>query len=352
MRVVVLGATGNIGTSVVDALGRDPAVESVLGVARRLPRATFAKTSFAAVDVSRDDLARHLRGADAVVHLAWLIQPSRDLTKLWRVNVDGTSRVLQAVAEAEVPVLACASSIGVYSPGPKDREVDESWPAGGVAVSWYSRQKAEVERRLDAFERDVPQVRVVRIRNAFTMKRESASAVRRLWAGPFLPSPLMRPRIFPFVPRVAGLRFQVVHSDDVGDAYRRAVVRDARGPFNIAAEPPLGTQELARTLQTRTVPLARGVARGLASLAWRAHLQPTSPDWLDLALAVPLLDTTRARTELQWEPTRRGDDTFLEFVHGLRDGAGIDTPPLSSRTGGPARLGELAGGVGEREGRT
>ena len=352
MRVVVLGATGNIGTSVLEALGREPAVETVLGIARRLPKATFAKTSFAAADVSRDDLVRHLRGADAVVHLAWLIQPSRDLTKLWRVNVDGTSRVLQAVAAAEVPVLACASSIGVYSPGPKDREIDEGWPAEGVAASWYSRQKVEVERRLDEFEREVPQVRVVRIRNAFTMKRESASEVRRLWAGPFLPSPLMRPRVFPFVPRVPGLRFQLVHSDDVGDAYRGAVVRDVRGPFNVAAGPPVGPPELARALQSRTVPLARGIARGLASFAWRAHLQPTSPDWLDLALAVPLLDTTRARTELEWAPARRGDETFLEFIHGLRDGAGIDTPPLAPRTGGPFRLRELAGGVGEREGPT
>ena len=350
MRVVVVGATGNIGTSVLRALADEPAVESVLGLARRLPDATFAKTTFAAVDIVNGDLAPHFRGAAAVVHLAWLIQPSRDRETLRRVNVDGSQRVLRAAAEAGVGALVCASSIGAYSRGPKDRTVAESWPTDGVHPSWYSRHKVELERRLDRLEAEAPSLRVVRIRNAFTMKRESASEVRRLWAGPFLPNPLMRPRIFPFVPNIPGLRFQLVHSDDVGEAYRLAIVREASGAFNIAAEPPLEPRSLAQLLRTRLVPVPRRLARAVASLAWRAHVQPTSPDWLDLALAVPLLDTTRARTELGWSPSRSGGDTFLEFIAGLLDGAGIDTPPLSPKTGGPLRAGELAGGVGEREG--
>ena len=81
MRVVITGATGNVGTSLLRALGEEPEVESVLGIARRLPRISPAKTEWAQADVSRDDLDRLLAGADAVVHLAWLIQPSRDLEK-------------------------------------------------------------------------------------------------------------------------------------------------------------------------------------------------------------------------------------------------------------------------------
>ena len=60
MRIVVVGATGNVGTSVLEALGRDDAVDSVLGLARRLATATYAKTEFAAADVTRDDLVRAL----------------------------------------------------------------------------------------------------------------------------------------------------------------------------------------------------------------------------------------------------------------------------------------------------
>src|SRR3954451_12986405 len=120
MRIVVVGASGNAGTSVLDALGADPEVESIIGIARRRPSWDPPKVSWVQADVTRDDLTPALRGADAVVHLAWLIQPSHDEPAMRRVNVDGSSRVFRAVADAGVPALIYASSVGAYSPGPKD----------------------------------------------------------------------------------------------------------------------------------------------------------------------------------------------------------------------------------------
>ena len=81
-----------------------------------------------------------------------------------------------------MPALVYASSVGAYSPGPKDRRVDESWPTAGIESSFYSRHKAEVERLLDRFERETPSVRVVRLRPALIFKREAASGIRRLFA--------------------------------------------------------------------------------------------------------------------------------------------------------------------------
>ena len=241
MRVVVVGATGNVGTSLLEALRGEPAVESVLGLARRLPELELPKVEWARADVSRDDLVPHFRGADCVVHLAWKIQPSRDGGALRATNVHGSTRVFLAAAEADVPALVYASSVGAYSPGPKDRRVDESWPTEGIPSSFYSRHKAEVERILDHFEADHhhPQMRVVRLRPGLIFKREAATGIRRLFAGPFLPSPLLHPRLLPVVPDLPRLRFQAVHSLDVGHAYRLAIVSpDARGAFNVAAEAP------------------------------------------------------------------------------------------------------------------
>jgi UDP-glucose 4-epimerase len=342
MRVVVVGATGNVGTSLLEALGRDDAVESVLGLARRLPDAAYAKTTFASADVVRDDLVPHFRGADCVVHLAWLIQPSRDRAVLRAVNVDGSARVFEAVAAAGVPKLVAASSIGVYSPGPK-RPVDESWPRDGVPTSWYAQHKAEMERLLDRLESE-HRVRVVRLRPALIMKRESAEEVRRLFTGPFLPSPLVRPGRLPLVPHVPGAVVQVVHSLDVGEAYRLAVTRDVTGAFNVAADPPVDGRAVARALGARAVPLAPGLARALAAATWHARLQPTSPDWLDLALGVPLLDSTRARQELGWQPRHDALATVRELLQGLADRAGGRTPPLRRGDRGS----EIAAGVGDR----
>src|SRR5215210_5145666 len=118
MRIVVVGATGNLGTSVLRSLEQEESVESVLGIARRLPGLTVPKVEWAAADVVDDDLVPHFRGADAIVLLAWIIQPSRDLTKQWMVNVEGSMRVARAAKEAGAPVLIYASSVGAYSPGP------------------------------------------------------------------------------------------------------------------------------------------------------------------------------------------------------------------------------------------
>src|SRR3954449_703699 len=141
MRVVVVGASGNVGTSLLGSLAEEPAVESVLGLARRLPKLRFPKTEWRQADISRSELEPHFEGADAVVHLAWLIQPGRDLPTVRATNVDGSARVFRAAAAAEVPALVYASSVGAYSAGPKDRPVDESWATAGIPTSFYSRHK-------------------------------------------------------------------------------------------------------------------------------------------------------------------------------------------------------------------
>jgi nucleoside-diphosphate-sugar epimerase len=338
VRVAVVGATGNAGTSVLDALARDTDVESVVGIARRKPRVEYPKTEFVCADMIRDVLVPHFRGADAVVHLAWLIQPAHDVGRLWRVNVEGSARVFAAAAEAKVPALVYASSVGAYSPGPKDRQVDESWPTSGIRTSYYSRQKAETERLLDGFEREHAGVRVVRLRPALIFKRESAAEQRRLFLGPLVPSFLFR-RI-PVVPDIPRLRFQAVHSYDVGEAYRLAVRSDARGAFNIAADPVLDPDELARLLRARKVPLPTAFARGAAQLTFRLHVQPADVGWVDMALQTPLLDSTRAGTELGWEPQRSGADALLHLLSGLAEDASLATPPLRRRR----RATELADG--------
>src|SRR3954471_14217238 len=255
MRVVVVGATGNVGTSVLSSLIEAEKVDSIVGVARRRPSLELPKVEWAAADVRSADLTKLFAGADAVIHLAWAIQPSRDESETESVNVVGSERVFGAVADAGVSRLVYASSVGAYSPGPKDTLVDESHPTDGIPTSFYSRHKAAVERVLDRFEAATPDVSVTRLRPGLVFKGDAASEIRRLFAGPFLPNPLVNPRLIPIVPDLPGLRFQAVHSLDAGDAYRRAVFSDATGAFNIAADPVLDPKRLADLLEARPIKL-------------------------------------------------------------------------------------------------
>jgi nucleoside-diphosphate-sugar epimerase len=128
------------------------------------------------------------------------------------------------------------------------------------------------------------------------------------------------------------LVFQAVHTDDVAEAYRQAVVRgDAHGAFNVAAEPVLSGEELGRALGARPVPVPMAALRIGADVSWRLRLQPTPSGWVDMAANVPLLDSGRARRELGWSPTTSATDALRELFEGLAEQAAGPTPALSRR---------------------
>lgn len=353
MRIVVTGASGNVGTSVLRALTADAAVDSIAGIARRLPDDPgpdgLDDIEWIAADVGIDSLAKHFRGADVVIHLAWAIQPSRDESATRLTNVTGSERTFAAVAEAAVPALVYASSVGAYSPADDSgRAVDESWPTGGISSSFYSRHKSTVERSLDVFESEHPDIRVVRLRPALIFKGDAASEIRRLFGGPLVPGRLLEPGRLPVVPWIAGMRTQAVHTDDVAEAYRLAAAANVSGAFNVAAEPVLDAAEIGCALGARTIPLPARAVRAAASLSWDLRLQPTSPGWLDMGIESPLMSSARARDELGWTPRHSSGEAIRELLGGMAEAAGDETPPLESRAGGPFRIREFLSGIGAR----
>jgi UDP-glucose 4-epimerase len=347
MRVVVTGASGNVGTAVVEALAARPEVDSVLGLSRRPHDWHAPKTEWVHTDVAEGDLAPAFRGADAVVHLAWLFQPTRRPEVTWRSNVIGTRRVLDAVSEAGVPAVVVASSVGAYSARRDLDPVDESWPTHGVPVTAYSREKAYVERMLDAHEAHHPDRRVVRLRPGFIFQERSSTQQRRLFLGPLVPHAAVRVGP-PVVPLPRDLVLQALHTRDVAQAYVEAVLRPVRGPFNVAADLGVGPEELAGLLGARWLPTPARALRTVLVLAYRAHAVPASPELFDLAMQVPRMSSDRARAELGWQPQHTSAEAIRAFLDGLRDDSDVPTPPLADATSGPGRRHEVATGVGSR----
>jgi UDP-glucose 4-epimerase len=338
VKVVVVGATGNVGTALLRRLHAAPEVSWITGVARRAPdlgSPPYGDVEWRAADVSDrhsvDALASALDGAAAVVHLAWLVQPSHDERVLRATNVDGTRHVLDAAVRAGVPHVVVASSVGAYAVGPKDRPVDERWPTTGVPASGYSRHKALVERMLDDVEADPGGPTVARVRPGLVFQGEAGSEIGRYFLGSLLPLGLLGRVPVPVVPLSRQMVFQAVHADDCADAYWRVVQAGAAGPWNVAADPPLGPADLAAAIRGRAVPVPTSALRALARLTWLARVQPTSPGWVDLAAAVPIMDTTRIRTELGWRPERTPHEALQELVDGLAAGRGTGSTPLRPR---------------------
>jgi UDP-glucose 4-epimerase len=349
MRVVIVGATGNVGTALLRRLRSESGID-VTGVARRLPvpDPPYDGVDWQSCDIGAADapgkLAAIFAGTDAVVHLAWQIQPSHDRQALYRTNVLGSRAVIRAVVDAGVPALVYASSIGVYAPGPKHAYVTEDWPATGVLASSYSRHKVLVEKLLTRVQADQPALRVVRLRPGLIFQRDVGTEIGRYFAGPLLPAGLLRYERIPVIPSHPKLRMQAVHADDVADAYARALRADVRGAFNVAANPVLDPAVAAEVFRGVRVPVPGVVLKGAAALTWRLRLQPVDTGWVELGLRAPLMSCDRVAAELGWKPLVSAVGALRELVAGLAGRAHTASPPLSADPALPGRLGGLLRG--------
>ncbi|MFF8035239.1 NAD-dependent epimerase/dehydratase family protein [Streptomyces sp. NPDC016626] len=334
MRIVITGATGNIGSAVVRRLSAEGTHELV-GLARRLPGGPDSRgVHWRSVDLStetcHDALVETFTGADAVVHLAWGFQPSHDLAYLAELGVGGTRRVLRAVTETGVPHLVHMSSVGAYSPKKDDRPVDESWPTGGVRSSRYSRHKSAAERLLDRYAAPGAVPLVTRLRPGIVGQRAAGSSLLRYGVPALVPPKALD--LLPVLPMDRRLTVPMVHADDVAEAIAAVLHRRVGGPFNLAADTPVTAAVIADVLGARLVHVPSAVVRAVMSAAWHAHLQPIDTGWLDMGFALPTPDTTRARTELDWAPAKDGPQVLAEVIEGMREAASGRTPVLRPRT--------------------
>ena len=335
MKIVITGATGNLGTAIIRSLLAEQQHELV-GLARRTPEPDgWAKeVQWQSVDLTSDSSGDVLHaafvGADAVVHLAWGFQPSHDVAYLEELGVGGTRRVLAAAVAENVPHLVHMSSVGAYSPKADDRPVDERWPTSGVPGSPYSAHKSAAERLLDTHEAtgDLPEV--TRMRPGIVGQRTAGSALLRYGVPGFVPARAIG--LVPFLPLDPALAIPMVHADDVADAVTRALTRKVYGAFNLAAEPAIRPHHIGDALDARVVNVPSRALRAVMNATWRAHVQKLDPGWLDLAMAVPLMDTGRARDLLGWSPTVDAGSVLAETVAGIKAADSSSTPVLRPRS--------------------
>ena len=135
--VVVTGISGNLGSRVLPLLGRF----SVIGVDVSPPR-TDLEAQFERLDLGEESSTRTLyellrdTHTHAVIHLAFIIDPVRtgvlDVERMWRINVAGTARVMEAITEANrtnddgVKQFIFPSSVSAYGPNFPEPATEES----------------------------------------------------------------------------------------------------------------------------------------------------------------------------------------------------------------------------------
>jgi UDP-glucose 4-epimerase len=337
MRVVVVGASGNLGTAFLRRMAASGEHELV-GVSRRVPTRTGPYATVGAwhsIDVGDPDAVTSLtdafRGADTVVNFAWAFQPTRRPEVLYRTGVQGSAQVVRAASAARVRHLVHTSSVGAYGPRRDLVPVNESFPVTGVPGSVYSGHKTAAEADLDRWEHEHPGSLVVtRIRPGFVLQRDAGAALFRYGLPGWLPGFALS--LLPALPLDRTFVIPVIHSDDVADAVARLVDHPVPGALNLASARFVNRGDVAQVLGALPVNVPPTVLETVVAATWRAQLQPLDAGWIRLAYAVPLLDSSRAQRELGWRAEHDPVEALAEAVDGMRHGTGAGGPVLRPRS--------------------
>lgn len=322
--MAVTGPTGEIGVSAVTALEREPAVEKIIGMARRPfdpASCGWQKTTYQQGDITdREAVDALVAGADVVVHLAFIIMGSRDESR--RINLEGARNVFEATVAAERPRrLVYTSSVAAYgyhsdNPVPLTEDV----PARGTPEHYYSAQKAECEAMLaDITKGSSLEVFVLR---PCIVAGPKATALADAMPWNQLPAPVravtkVAPALKPVVPD-PGIPLQLVHHDDVAEAIALAATAPAPpGAYNIAGEGVVTVSEVAKALGGRPVRVPAIAASAASAAISKVPFVPSMLEWLHSARTSVVMDTGKARTLLGWRPVHSSAETLAALAEAV-----------------------------------
>jgi nucleoside-diphosphate-sugar epimerase len=322
--VAVTGPTGEIGISAVTALEREPAVDKIIGMARRPFDPSpygWTKTTYKQGDIlDRDAVDELVAQADVVIHLAFIIMGSREESE--RVNLQGTRNVFEATVAADRPRrLVYTSSVAAYgyhsdNPVPLTEDV----PPRGSPEHYYSEQKAALEAVLaDVTEGSSLEVFVLRP-SIVAGPEAPALADSMPWNKlPALVRALIKavPILKPMVPD-PGIPLQLVHHDDVASAIALAATSPAPpGVYNIAGDGVVTVSDVARALGGRPVRVPAFTAAAASAAIARLPVVPSFLEWLHIARTSVVMDTTKAQRDLGWHPTHSSAETLAALAAAL-----------------------------------
>jgi nucleoside-diphosphate-sugar epimerase len=324
LTVAVTGPTGTFGAGLIPLLQDDDRIATIIGIARRPfdpAERGWTKMEYRQGDV-RDPgaLETAFRDVDVVVHLAFMITGNASRQTTREINVDGTLNVFRAAAAAGARRFVYASSVAAYGFHADNPErITEDWPVRPAARLFYAQEKAELEHLLEseAASSGGPDLYLLRPPIVLGPNAVGAKDVlpgvlaplgRRLFSRPRrLPIPV--PMLVPEHP------MQFIHEEDVGRALQLCVV--AAGPpgaYNIAGEGVLTAADVAREFGALPVPLPAAPAQAAARALSRLPFLPPAAEWVEAASRPSIMDTTKAREQLGWEPRYTGLEALRDTL--------------------------------------
>jgi UDP-glucose 4-epimerase len=326
MKYVITGGSGYIGSRLVELLSARDDTERILITDLRAPAVPWPKTTYLEMDIRDPGMLPLLEAEepDALVHLAFVLNPMRDEHAMYDIDVNGTQNVLDAASRAGIEQLIVASSTSAYGAWPNNPvPLSEEHPVRGMPNYEYARDKTEIDRMCQLWAAQHPERTMTIVRPCIVFGPSVDNYIVRFW------------EYAPFIPLIDGvdLEFQYVHEDDVIEALTRLLLERRGGIFNLTGDGTLRLSECAALagLKTRDIPF--GPYRRIAAALWRLRLPRAEapPGQLDFMRYPWIASNEKIKREVGWSPRYTSREAFeagLRAKGRLATGAGSNASPL------------------------
>jgi UDP-glucose 4-epimerase len=319
MRYLITGGSGYIGSRLTELLSARDETERILNLDVRPPATPWPKTEYMRGDVRNRAAMRELferESPDALVHLAFILNPIRDEARMYDVDVNGTQAVLEAASQAgteQVLVTSSGTAYGAFPDNPVP--IAEDHPVRGQPDFSYARDKADADRVCQLWAADHPDRVMTIARPCIVFGPNVDNYIVRAWAdGAFLP----------VMDGVEG-KFQLVHEDDVVTGLTALVDAREGGAFNIAGDGLMTWRESANLIGQRVQEMKFTTAYRISALMWKLHAPKAEapPGNLNFVRYPWILSNEKLKASVGWEPTHETREVFEQTMRakGLLEGS-------------------------------
>lgn len=325
-RIAITGSSGYYGSRLVRYIREtDPRIE-ILGIDLAPPRGQ-APHEFAALDVRDPSLWSSLADfrADTVVHLAFVLNPIHDDSRMHDVNINGLSNVLSAVHKTRPQRLLVASSATAYGAWPDNPvPIEETWPIRGRPEFRYACDKATLEGMIASFAAMHPEMCVSWTRPAIIYGPAVDNFLSRML--------LHHPAVV--LPDGCDVPQQFVHEDDLVAATWCILKNNGRGPYNVGPPDWIHLTDIARETGRFAVRFPLWVMNLAAKICWtlRIPILPYPPG-MNLYVRYPwIVAPTRLCRELGFRFQYGSLDTLRELFRAQEQTTSVQHPGSQQRT--------------------
>lgn len=299
--IVISGASGRLARVLIPRLlsGFDNAL--ITGFDLQPSLINHPRYQHYQIDVRSTSASSLIEKADIFVHMAFVLMGGHlgrhrhnpEIIKA--INLQATTQLLDTALQGRCQHLIFLSSAAVYGAwADNPPRLREDHPLRPIPGFLYSEHKVAVEKMLNKISQD--RLLVTCFRPHAIVGPNAHPLLNRLLSGRVHPTP-------------SGLT-QCVWEDDVVEAMYLSM-RDRRaGTFNLAADPPMTLSTISTFNRRWHIPVPIALAEPLHRILWAMTPSVGEPGWVAAVRHSLVLDTSKAKTLLGWQPQRSVPDAI------------------------------------------